>query len=202
MRGVPSAKSAVLVLVFASGSAALAESKIYVAEYKFNDPKLYRMDLDGGNVEELSIIPTADWLTVGLQVDQVSSKIYWTHGSFNDGRIRRANLDGTDIETIVSGLTNPRGLALDVDGGKVYWSDTQDEKMYRANLDGSGMEAIVDIAHQLGNPTLDLVNSKLYFGKFGATGSGDIRRTDLDGSNPEVLFAGTTPMLARVQGPP
>ena len=190
MRSRPNVNSAMLVMVFAGGSTALGQSKIYLAEYKYNDPKLSRMDLNGANVEELSIIPTADWLTVGLQVDQVNGKVYWTHGGFNAGRIRRANLDGTNVETIVSGLTNPRGLALDVDGEKVYWSDTQDEKMYRANLDGSGMEAIVDIGYQLGNPTLDLVNSKLYFGKFDAGGSGDIRRADLDGFNSEVLLVG------------
>ncbi|MCH7721704.1 MAG: hypothetical protein IH988_12075, partial [Planctomycetes bacterium] len=67
---------------------AQAQNKIYLAEYKFNDPKLYRMDVDGGNVEELSVFPRADWLPLGLQLDTAAGKIYWTHGSFNQGAIR------------------------------------------------------------------------------------------------------------------
>jgi DNA-binding beta-propeller fold protein YncE len=172
------------------------ENKIYVAEHLSEDGKLRRMNLDGGHVEELSVIPISDWMVVGLQVDTVNRQIYWTHGQRLQGRIARANLDGTNIETIVSGLKLPRGLALDVDNGKVYWSDTMDQKMYRADLNGSGMEAIVDIEHRLGRPTLDLAGNRLYFGKIDPLGSGDIRRTHLDGSSPEVLITGLRSPIA------
>ena len=167
-----------------------AQTKIYLAEYKFDDPKLFVMESGGANLEELDVIPPADWLVVGVAVDPTSERVYWTHGSFNQGRIRRAKLDGSDVETLISGLTNPRGLAIDVAGDGMYWSDTQDEKMYRAALDGSGMEAIVDLGAQLGRPTLDLVEGQLYFGVYGATGTGEIRRSDLDGSNQETLLSG------------
>ena len=164
---------------------AAGQLQIYLGEYKFNDPRLYVMGPGGAGLQELEIIPTEDWLVVGLQVDAAAGMIYWTHGSFNQGRIRRANLDGTGIDTLLSGLTNPRGLALDLGGGKLYWSDTQDRRMYRANLDGSALEAIVDSGHQLGNPTLDLVNGKIYYGNFDRA---EIRRANLDGTNQEVLF--------------
>jgi hypothetical protein len=169
--------------LLAAGST-LAEEKLYLAEYKYNDPRLYRMNLDGSNVEELSIIPTSDWLPVGLQMDTENNKIYWTHGSYNQGRIRRANLDGTDVETLVSGLTNPRGLAIDFAEGKMYWSDTQDNTIYRANVDGTGMEALVS-GYQYGRPTIDLVNRCVYFGNFG---SHVICRCNLDGSGLETII--------------
>ncbi len=165
----------------------LAQTRIYLAEYKYNDPRMYSMGADGGDLEELSFIPTSDWLLVGVQIDTANDKIYWTHGSSGAGRIRRAGLDGSNMEILVSGLTNARGLALDAAGGKMYWSDTQDDKMYRANLDGSDMEAIIDTGHQLGRPTLDLVNNKIYFGNYGA---GDMRCANLDGSDQEILFSG------------
>jgi len=167
-----------------AATAAVAEDKLYLAEYKYNDPRLYRMNLDGSSVEELNIIPTSDWLPLGLQIDIANDKIYWTHGSYNQGSIRRANLDGTDVETLIAGLTNPRGLAIDFADGKMYWSDTQDNVIYRANIDGTGLEAIVS-GHQYGRPTLDLVNGKVYFGDFGST---VIRRCNLDGSSLETVI--------------
>lgn len=174
--------AAALVLI---GTSLHAQSKIYVAEYKFNDPKLYRMNLDGTSVETLMVFPTADWLPLGLHFDATAGKLYWTHGSFNQGAIRRANLDGSGVETLLSGLTNPRGLDVDLAGGKLYWSDTQDRRMYRANLDGTGLEPIVDHGTQLGRPRLDLPNGKLYYGDFGTN---EIRRCNLDGSSNELLF--------------
>ncbi len=165
----------------------MADADIYLAEYKYNDPRLYVMEPGGVNVQELDIIPTSDWLVVGVQVDVTNGKIYWTHGSSGQGRIRRANLDGTDVEILISGLTNARGLALDVERGKMYWSDTQDNRMYRANLNGTGLETVIDTGHQLGRPTLDLVNGKIYFGNYGL---GDMRRANLDGTDQEILFDG------------
>ena len=171
----------------AAAAPCAAQTQLYLGEYKFNDPRLYVMGPGGAGVQELEIIPVADWLVVGLQIDEAAQRIYWVHGSFNAGRIRRADLDGANMETLLSGLTNPRGLALDIAGGKMYWSDTQDNRMYRATLDGIGMETIVDTGHQLGRPTLDLVNARIYYGNFG---TGQILRANLDGSSPEVVLGG------------
>jgi hypothetical protein len=178
----------VVALAALPGTTVDADTRVYLGEYKFGDPKMYAIGPGGGDVEELPIIPAADWLVVGVQVDVAGGKIYWTHGGFGEGRVRRADLDGTGMETLRSGLTNPRGLAIDVDGGKMYWSDTQDNRMYRANLDGSGItETIVDTGHQLGRPTLDVAGGKIYFGNFTV---GDMRRANLDGADPEILFDG------------
>ena len=46
--------------------------------------------------------------------------------------------DGSGVEDLVtSGLGSPRGIALDVAGGKMYWTDWGTEKIQRANLDGT-----------------------------------------------------------------
>ena len=44
------------------------------------------------------------------------------------------------VETLVTtGLVTPRGIALDVAGGKMYWTDSvvDADKIQRSNLDGS-----------------------------------------------------------------
>jgi hypothetical protein len=187
MRQVAMATAAALMLA----GAARAETLIYLGEYKFNDPTLTVMGPGGAGAAELvGIVPAQDWLVVGVQVDPAAGRIYWTHGSFNDGRIRSADFDGSNQLTIASGLTNPRGLALDAAGGRVYWSDTQDNRIYRRAIAGGPIEPIATLNRQPGRPTLDLANGKVYFGTFDALGTGDIRRANLDGSNAETLFGG------------
>ena len=67
-------------------------------------------------------------------------------------KIQRANLDGSHIEDLVTqGLEGPTGIALDVVGGKMYWTDSGTEKIQRANLDGSHIEDLVKITiHSVG----------------------------------------------------
>ena len=56
---------------------------------------------------------------VRVTVSQMS-QMYWT----GTGKIQRANLDGSNIEDLATAdLNYPRGLALDVAGGKIYWTD-------------------------------------------------------------------------------
>ncbi len=175
-----------------------AGDALYVAEYKFNDPHLTRLAPDGSGATPLSVIPTSDWLVVGLAVDAPAGKVYWTHGAFQQGAIRRANLDGTNVETIVSGLTNPRGLALHAAGGHVYWSDTSDRALYRVKLDGTGFQTVANTGNQLGRPTLDPAQGHVWFGDLGA---GTIVRANLDGSNPQVIVSGADDPVALALDP-
>ncbi len=46
---------------------------------------------------------------LGIAVDGLAGKVYW---SDRTGFIKRANLDGSNIETVVSGLSDPLGVAL------------------------------------------------------------------------------------------
>ena len=170
-------------------SIAAAESKVYLAEYKYNDPKMYRMNLDGGSPEEITGLPVSEWLPVGVAIDEANSKIYWLTGNYNNGRIRKADL-GLDVsgsQLLLAGLTNPRGLDLDVAGGRMYWGDTQDNAVYRANLDGTNVEAIAT-GSQPGRPTVDAVNGKVYYGDYDWQ---VIRRCNLDGSDNEIVITET-----------
>ena len=53
------------------------------------------------------------------------------------------NLDGTNRETLVSGLTLPIDVALDVPSGKMYFTEEGSGMISRANLDGTGLEILL-----------------------------------------------------------
>ncbi len=97
---------------------------------KVNDGSIERADLDGRNRK--TIVPQGGTFTPKqIQLEKKSRKLYWCD---REGmRVMRANLDGSNIETIVdTSQGDPRpgpdatkwcvGVAVDVDGGKVYWT--------------------------------------------------------------------------------
>ena len=113
--------------------------------------------------------------------------MYWTDTSAN--KIQRASLDGSNVQDLVTGLSFPRGIAVDVTGGKMYWTDAgTDKKIQRANLNGSNIEDLVTgLDTPLNGLSLDLTNSKMYWTDRGA---GKIQRANLDGSNVQDLVTG------------
>jgi DNA-binding beta-propeller fold protein YncE len=95
-----------------------------------NDGSIERADFDGQN--RTTIVPQGGTFTPKqLQLEKASGKLYWCD---REGmRLMRANLDGSDIETLVdTSQGEPRpgadarnwcvGVAIDVDGRKVYWT--------------------------------------------------------------------------------
>ncbi len=116
--------------------------------------------------------------------------LYWAN--MTDDKIQRANLDGTGIEDVITGLSSPRGLALDPDGGKIYWTETISGRIRRANFDGTGIETIaaavkpwaIAVIHDLG---------KVYWSDIDASDvystRPNIRRANLDGSSDEDIIS-------------
>jgi hypothetical protein len=94
-----------------------------------DDGIIERADLDGTHLT--TIVPAGGTFTPKqLKLDPVHRKLYWAD---REGmRVMRADLDGTHIETLVEtghGEEDRRdaknwcvGIALDVAGGKVYWT--------------------------------------------------------------------------------
>jgi hypothetical protein len=118
-----------------------------MGEPKANDGSIERADLDGSHVT--TIVPVgATFTPKQLQIDRQHRKICW---SDREGmRVMRSNLDGSDIETIIEtghGETDRQdarnwcvGIALDVAGGKVYWTQKGNDnagqgRIFRANLE-------------------------------------------------------------------
>ena len=111
-------------------------------------------------------------------------------------KIQRANLDGSNVEDLITtGLYGLRGIALDVERGKMYWTDWGTTKIQRANLDGSNVEDLITagLTTPLGI-ALDVGRGKMYWTD---TGTDEIQRANLDGSNVEDLI---TTGLSRPNG--
>ncbi|MHC4176255.1 MAG: Ig-like domain-containing protein, partial [Planctomycetota bacterium] len=130
-----------------------------------------------------------------IALDTVNGKVYW-HEWVQAGSskwqsvIRRANLDGSGDEIIVEVEVenSVRALAVDVSGGKVYWSVsfwTGGTAIFRANLDGSAAEGLIDLpgVWQVRSLAVDEINGKLYWGDI----DGGVHRADLDGTGVEDI---------------
>ena len=116
---------------------------------------------------------------------EVANKMYWTE--VRTDKIQRSNLDGSGVEDLVTpewrGLS---GIALDVSGGKMYWTDRwPTERIQRSNLDGSGVEDLVTGLNDPIGIALDVAGGKMYWIDRGDTDK--IQRSNLDGSGVEDL---------------
>lgn len=115
---------------------------------KVNDGSIERTDLDGQN--RVTIVPLGGTFTPKqLQLETKSRKLYWCD---REGmRVMRSDVDGSNVETIVdSSQGDPRpgsdatkwcvGVAVDVEGGKVYWTqkgpdNAGEGRLLRAGID-------------------------------------------------------------------
>jgi hypothetical protein len=181
-----------------------------------NDGSIERADLDGNNA--IHIVPNGGTFTPKqLQLDRKNRKLYW---SDREGmRIMRANLDGSKIETLVDtsqGDARPGkdlkkwcvGIALDVERGKVYWTQKGPEKaglgrLFRANLEipegqtPANRQDIELLYNNLPEPIdldLDLGNRTMYWTDRGDPPRGNtVNRAPMDAPSgnrpePEIVF--------------
>ena len=115
---------------------------------KANDGSIERADLDGRNRK--TIVPQGGTFTPKqLQLEKKSRKLYWCD---REGmRVMRANLDGSNIETLVdTSQGDPRpgpdatkwcvGVAVDVDGGKVYWTQKGPDNAGKGRICRAGID--------------------------------------------------------------
>ena len=124
----------------------------------------------------LSVLGTLSYGDSGPQ-------IYWADS--REGKIQRANPEGTKIEDIITGLNEPKSIALDLTRGKVYWADGGTRKIQRANLDGTAQEDLVTGLKLGGNIALDVTGGKMYW-----TDLNDIQSANLDGTKTKRLPVG------------
>jgi len=182
-----------------------------------NDGFIERSDFDGKNVTHI-VPPGGTFTPKQLQLDEKSRKLYWCD---REGmRVMRANLDGSNIETLVDtseGDSRPGkdirkwcvGIALDVEGGKLYWTqkgpdNAGDGRIFRANLEiPKGQSAAnrkdVELLYEnLPEPIdleLDLANRTIYWTDRGDPPRGNtVNRAPMDPARgngkkePEIIF--------------
>jgi DNA-binding beta-propeller fold protein YncE len=181
-----------------------------------NDGSIDRADFDGGNIT--NIVPAGSTFTPKqLQLDAKNRKLYW---SDREGmRVMRASLDGSKIETLVDTSqsdTRPGadarkwcvGIALDVEGGKLYWTQKGNDnagqgRIFRASLEipkgqtPANRQDIEVLYNNLPEPIdldLDLGNRIMYWTDRGDPPRGNtVNRAPMDAApgkrkEPEIVF--------------
>ena len=104
--------------------------------------------------------------------------MYWV--DTNSGTLHR--LVGAEVENLVPSIRNATGLAIDVTGGKLYWTErTSDStgRIRRANLDGRNVQLVKNLTSVPQGIALDAANGKIYV----TNAWGKIQRLNVDGSN-------------------
>jgi DNA-binding beta-propeller fold protein YncE len=180
-----------------------------------NDGSIERADLDGRNLK--TIVPEGGTFTPKqLQLDKKNGKLYW---SDREGmRVMRSNLDGSDIQTLIetghgeSDRQDARnwcvGIALDVDGGKLYWTQKGNDnagqgRIFRANLEipkgqspanRKDIEVLFDNLPEPIDLDLDLANRMMYWTDRGDPPRGNtVNRAPMDAApgnrkDSEIVF--------------
>ena len=88
------------------------------------------------------------------------------------------------MTTIIASSGSLVDVALDVGGGKLYWSEFTNNKIRRANLDGTVAEDLTTPSDPYGI-ALDLTNNKLYWITYNSTTVG---RSNLDGTSSSSII--------------
>lgn len=128
----------------AKGGAALGvtldldRGKVYFTEGAgLSDQRILSVNPDGSGLTVLfdkAALPNRDLMDIEVAGD----KLYWINGK----EVERCNLDGSGRGVLIGGLAGPRGLEIDRNANKIYWTE-DNNKIRRANLDGTGVETIL-----------------------------------------------------------
>ena len=143
------------------------------------------------------------------------SKVYWTEQTGETtGSIRSANLGGTGVANVITLNAVPRGIAVDVADGKIFWTDDQG-RIQRIRIDNqkradavSGLMAPSALALGVENaaeatPTATTTTTRstttAAASKYDVNGDGTVDNADV-GIVVGALLAGTNPANLDVNG--
>ncbi len=148
----------------------------------------------GGGVDLNTGVATLDEPD-GVAIDPAAGRIYWSNGGAIGGgiAISFANLNGSggggDLNTTgATPLTNPLGVALDLAGGRIFFSNF--DTISFANLNGSGGDDLNTAGVTVSGPYgiaidsaggrvywADIVDNKISFANLNGSGGGGILNT-------------------------
>ncbi|MGA3239718.1 MAG: 3-hydroxyacyl-CoA dehydrogenase [Bryobacteraceae bacterium] len=112
-----------------------------------NDGSIYRSDLNGENVTVI-VPPGGTFTPKQIQIELKSQKLYWCD---REGmRVMRCNLDGSQVETLAETGHAEKdrrdqtrwcvGIAVDPEGGKIYWTQKGGDNAGEGRIFRAGIE--------------------------------------------------------------
>ncbi|XP_072942146.1 low-density lipoprotein receptor-related protein 4 [Epargyreus clarus] len=141
-------------------------------DFHWEKKLIYFTDVNNNSIRAINMSNTSQMTDVitkrldtpnGLGVDWIANNLYWTDNEYKVLEVSR--LDGSSRKILLSGLTEPRSLALFPAKGFLYWSDWgENPNIERCALDGTQRKIIID--HDLGFPnglTIDYKDRRLYW---------------------------------------
>ena len=137
-----------------------------------------------GDATGSDVCPVTEITVVDVSIANIERPpIYWVDA--DEGTLQ--SLTGSEIDPFVSSVQNANSIAVDMAGGKVYWTEqtgTSTGRIRRANLDGSNVETVRALNNVPHGIAVDTSNGKLYV----TNSRGKVQQMDLDGRNYESNF--------------
>lgn len=111
------------------------------------------------------------------------SKMYWTDGT---GKIQQAEINGTGVRDVAANLGSAGGIAINMEAGKIYWTNSANGKIQFADLDGGNIkDLVIEGISRPADIALDFGSGKMYWTDNGLKA---ISRADIDGNNVETII--------------
>jgi len=178
----------------------LTNNRIYVASVDdWDSPsqgKILWAPLNGGSLTDVLVVNGPGFFPRYVALDVPNTTIYFTSANAFDGptagKVQKVAFTGGPVTDLVTSLTEPTGIDLDLASSKMYWADTSTNKIQRANLNGSTVEDLVTSSTEPWGLALDLTNNpnKIYFTSNTNSGTtGKVQRANLTGSSVEDLVS-------------
>jgi DNA-binding beta-propeller fold protein YncE len=166
---------------------------VFWIESTFDTPRLVKTGADG--TELLSIPLTLGSQPQGMALDKTNKMLFWNGLAFIDAKINKAPADFSSISVIVDSQSVLRGMAIDPQNNKIYWTSTNlisGPKIERADRDGQSREVLIDFGSASNNTprsiSLDVTSGKMYWTNYG---EGKIQRADMKvGAVAEDIISG------------
>ena len=156
----------------------MGDGKIYWTEKSGNRAgKIRRANLDGTNVQ---LVKSLTSVPLSIALDTTNRKIYLTNSW---GKVQRMSFKGSNFQpNLIAGLETPKNIAVDVAGGKLYWTEQTGDttgKIWRADLDGSNVQLVKNLTSAPHGIALDTTNHKIYL----TNSWGKVQRMSFKGLN-------------------
>lgn len=156
-------------------------NKLYISDVDAG--KIYRANTDGSEFEDFRVGLDSP---IGMAIDYSGNKLYWS----TSNSIQRTDLSSTDVnakEDFVIGQANdPEGVAIHAPSGKLFWGN-YDGGIWSKNLDGSNETLIIA---DIETGSMAVINDRIYYDEYVASGDIRIKSADLDGTNITTIATG------------
>lgn len=163
--------------------------------------RLYRCDLDGGNLSLLTSGSSFTGVPNSVAVDDVNQRVYVVDQTTSAGGVFRFNADGTEKTTIYANSTagsQVLGIAVDASRSFVYFitgnASASEDRLMRCDLNGANPTTLVSgssLSTIPGQVAIDITENRIYVADQ-TTAGGGVFRFNADGTGKTTIYSNTT----------